>query len=116
VVDDDIFIAWIIQGIVERAGFENVRAYDDPAVALCEATRSAPPALVVTDFDMPGMNGVELLSRIEKQHPGIKGIIISGNAENIRSIQNKHQVLAKDGTLEERLKASINDLQLQRKP
>jgi CheY-like chemotaxis protein len=34
--------------------------------------------VVVTDYKMPKMNGVEFITRLRKQHPGVAVILISG--------------------------------------
>jgi CheY-like chemotaxis protein len=56
-----------------------IEVYADPQIAL-EVIRANPrPAIVVTDFNMPGMSGLELLREIDEHHPGINGIISTGN-------------------------------------
>ena len=46
--------------------------------------------MVVTDINMPIMNGLELLAEIAKQHPGLKSIVVSayGDMDNIRIAMN----------------------------
>ena len=46
--------------------------------------------MVVTDINMPIMNGLELLAEIAKRHPGLKSIVVSayGDMENIRIAMN----------------------------
>ena len=39
--------------------------------------------LVVTDYKMPRMNGVELIARLRKQFPSIPVILISGFADSL---------------------------------
>ena len=34
--------------------------------------------LVITDYAMPGMNGIALLRKVKEQYPGIKVIVMSG--------------------------------------
>jgi len=40
-----------------------------------------PVDLVVADFQMPGMNGLELLDEVSRLYPDIRGAILSGHAE-----------------------------------
>ena len=42
-----------------------------------EFLRHAPVDLVVTDFKMPGMNGVELLRKLEELAPGTPNILVT---------------------------------------
>ena len=39
--------------------------------------------IVVTDYKMPKMNGVELIVRLRKQHPGTAVILISGFTDTL---------------------------------
>jgi len=37
--------------------------------------------LVISDVDMPNLNGVQLVERIRKDHPSVQIILMSGNLE-----------------------------------
>ncbi|MGD8524532.1 MAG: response regulator, partial [Desulfobacterales bacterium] len=53
---------------------------------------------VVTDMQMPGMNGVQLLAEIMKRHPDIVRIILSGQLDQemiLQTVRSAHQHLAK---------------------
>jgi CheY-like chemotaxis protein len=39
--------------------------------------------LVVTDYKMPGMDGVELISRLRQLHPAVPVILLSGFADTL---------------------------------
>ena len=47
------------------------------ALAAAQSYKS-PINLLLTDFEMPKMNGLELASRIQKERPGIKVLMMSG--------------------------------------
>ena len=54
--------------------------------------------VVVTDMRMPGMDGVELMTEIRRQHPTASRIVISGindQEEIARCLETTHQFLAK---------------------
>ncbi len=54
--------------------------------------------VIVSDMRMPGMNGVELLKRVQDEHPGAVRIILSGQTEEETAIQVvpiAHQFLSK---------------------
>jgi len=42
------------------------------------ALRAGPADLVVTDLDMPGMNGIELIRHLRIEHPQLPVVVISG--------------------------------------
>jgi two-component system, cell cycle sensor histidine kinase and response regulator CckA len=60
VVDDDLSLRKIVYRILESGGYD-VLAASSGAEALAICRRSSPPIdLLVTDYNMPGMNGLEL--------------------------------------------------------
>jgi len=62
VVDDEIALAGVVAGYLEREGFQVVQAHDGPtAVELAESLR---PDLIVLDVMLPGFDGVEVCRRI----------------------------------------------------
>lgn len=59
--------------------------------------------VVVSDMRMPGMDGVELLSKVKQAHPDTIRIALSGHAEMemlLESVQVTHQFLAKPSDAE----------------
>src|SRR4029453_17780204 len=57
-----------------------------PDEALGAIASNGPYAVVLSDFRMPGLNGVELLQKIKILNPSTVGILLSGNAEAARSM------------------------------
>lgn len=78
VVDDDPDILQLIQHVLEIEGFE-VKAFTDPEIALFEFNHAERrPQMVVTDYCMNPMNGLELLAKCREKQPNIKSVVISG--------------------------------------
>jgi CheY-like chemotaxis protein len=78
VVDDDPDILKLIQHVLELEGFDVV-SFKNPQDALLEFNRAAKrPGLLVTDYCMEPMNGLELIQRCREAQPNIKTIMISG--------------------------------------
>jgi len=71
-VDDDVLILQALSRILEAEGYE-VIAHDDPLAATNEKNYVA----VITDFMMPGMNGIELLSAIRKSNPQAVRVLLT---------------------------------------
>jgi DNA-binding response OmpR family regulator len=67
VVDDDPTVAEVVTGYLERAGFAVDRAADGPEALRLAAGR--PPALVVLDLMLPGMDGLEVCRRLRAAAP-----------------------------------------------
>ncbi len=82
VVDDDESLRWVTQAQLQQSGYD-VAAAADGASAL-EQIRNAPPDLVITDLQMPGMTGLELLKAIRAEYPEIIVIMETafGTVEN----------------------------------
>ncbi|MCC7236927.1 MAG: sigma-54-dependent Fis family transcriptional regulator [Bryobacterales bacterium] len=75
VVDDDDNLRWVLQTQLEEMGYSVVTASGGEA-ALEEMDRE-PPSLVLTDWKMPGMSGIDLLDRMRRLHPEIPAVIIT---------------------------------------
>lgn len=71
VADDSVSMRRLVSGIVRGFGLEVVEARNGTEALQQMAT--ALPALVITDYHMPGMNGIELLRRM-RQDPELKDV------------------------------------------
>jgi DNA-binding response OmpR family regulator len=63
IADDDRTSTLMLERTLERWGFDVVVAHDGAAAWACIAG-DAPPALVIVDWMMPGIDGVELCRRL----------------------------------------------------
>ena len=79
VVDDDKNIRMTLSTFLESAG-HSVQQAADAASALAALFREPDIALVLTDFRMAEMNGLELLERIKQQHPDTLVILMTAYA------------------------------------
>ena len=64
-VDDSQTMLSSISGVLKKAGLEAATA-DSGEKALDMVNRGLAPCLVITDYHMPGMNGVELIGKLRK--------------------------------------------------
>ena len=62
VVDDDAMSRRVLARLLSAAGY-NCRVSNDGSEAL-ETIHARPPSLLLLDFDMPGLNGAEVLRRL----------------------------------------------------
>ena len=76
IVDDDFAMRSSISEIARMWGF-NVRSAEDGFSALA-AIRQETPDILLSDLNMPGMSGFELLSVVRRRFPEIKVIAMSG--------------------------------------
>ncbi len=61
-IEDDPDIARVIETYLRRGGFDVEVVYDGPSGLECAL--AAPPALIVLDLMLPGLDGFELLKRL----------------------------------------------------
>ena len=83
VIDDDQSIRWILQRALTNAGF-NVVAFETASTALMQFKRAEArdkPALLVSDFRMPGINGFELLKQVKNIDANIPVIIMTAYSD-----------------------------------
>jgi DNA-binding response OmpR family regulator len=76
VVDDDRDACEALGGFLEESGFA-VEAVGDGAHALARLDRRLPD-LVLTDLQMPGMSGLELIRRIQSRQKSPPVILVTG--------------------------------------
>jgi len=82
VVDDEPMLLELAAAILQPLGY-NVRTFRDPRVALKEFP-AARPAVIVTDYAMGEMNGLDLVRECKRVNPKQKMILVSGTVdENI---------------------------------
>ena len=81
VVDDDPAVREMLTDILSAEGHRIAEAGDGQEALV--AIRRAPPDLVVTDLLMPTMGGLKLIGEIQKNHPAVRIIAISGGARGM---------------------------------
>src|SRR6056297_3111259 len=75
VIDDEEANLVVLRSILTRAGYRNVHTLNDPVGAV-ERFREVRPDLVVTDFHMPVMDGLEVLRALRPLMPGYLPVLM----------------------------------------
>lgn len=79
-VDDEVTLTQLAEAILRPAGY-GVRSFQDPAAAWESFIREeVKPILLVTDYAMGRMNGLELIERCKAAAPELKTLMVSGTA------------------------------------
>ncbi len=81
IVDDDEMMRKLTRRTLEKMGFAQIYAAKDGAEAL-DLARSQHPHVIISDYDMPTMHGLQFLKAI-RQEPGLEKagfIMLSGVA------------------------------------
>jgi DNA-binding NarL/FixJ family response regulator len=76
IVDDDALLRMSLLQTLTHAGFK-VRSVDGGHAALSEIARETPD-LLLSDLNMPGLSGFELLSVVRRRFPEVHVIAMSG--------------------------------------
>lgn len=78
VVDDKPALVDLAKIGLEAAGY-SVRGFSNPVEVLAAIQNGAPiPDILMTDFEMPQMNGLQLIRECRLLHPHLKTIMVSG--------------------------------------
>jgi CheY-like chemotaxis protein len=80
-VDDNAHGLSARRSVLEELGATIATA--STASEALDALAHQPFDLVVTDYKMPRMNGIELIARLRKQSPGLPVILISGFVDSL---------------------------------
>jgi FixJ family two-component response regulator len=84
VVDDDRSILRSLEQLLESADYP-VRVFTS-GTALLQSGCVSELACLISDIDMPGMDGFELLRLVHEARPGLPMIIITGYPETLKRL------------------------------
>lgn len=82
IVDDQRDILRLLRSTLETLKNVEIKIFESPSgeEALLESTRHTVD-LLIADYKLPGMNGIELMHKVRVRHPEAKVIFISGMTE-----------------------------------
>jgi CheY-like chemotaxis protein len=78
VAEDEAVVRNLLRLMLSKEGYAVLTANDGrEALEICKRFKD-PIHLLLTDLNMPRMNGLQLAERVREQRPGIKIMIMSG--------------------------------------
>lgn len=81
VVDDSKLMRHLLQRILEQAGHE-VEVWDDVTAAeIPDLIKAAAPDLIISDYQMPGCNGLTLVRMARKTRPELPVVILTATRD-----------------------------------
>ena len=83
VVDDDSMLRECLAALLAAAGFEIIQAEDGLDALEKYRAHQCSIALVITDIEMPRLNGIETTKRLREINPLVKVIISSGSGKDV---------------------------------
>ncbi len=94
VVDDEASIRQVLRDNLSRKGYRVVTAGDGAGAAVVFARDPGQVRLVITDLDMPFMDGLELLRAVRRMKPGIPVIVSTGAGAGKAALQRLAEIKA----------------------
>jgi DNA-binding response OmpR family regulator len=110
VSDDEVAVLYLVTSLMQMEGYVVLSASDGRQALELSREYPGPIDLVITDVEMPRLNGTDLCSHLLEERPGIKVLVMSGaDVNDLRRANVAAPVLAKpfDGRV---LKASVRTL------
>lgn len=88
IVDDDKSIRWVIEKALQKTAM-TTRSFQNPKELLA-ALQYEIPSVLITDIRMPGMNGLELLSKIQADYPELPVIVMTAHSDLDSAVATFH--------------------------
>jgi CheY-like chemotaxis protein len=81
IVDDEPSVCAVLVSLLTNLGYEPVAMVDPQAALRLMEVRDSRPDVLITDFAMPHMSGLELIRRGRALQPQLKTILASGEID-----------------------------------
>ena len=95
-VDDNVLVRNLVRLSLQSAGFDVVAAADGIEALALSRNYPARIDVLLTDFDMPNLDGISLAEQIKMERPDIQILIMSGRLSGPVRVNNAEiTVLAK---------------------
>lgn len=91
IVDDDETIISTLKTLLYVEDFNGAEFFTEPELAL-EYLKETAPDLIISDFMMPKMNGLEFLSKANELYPEVSKILLTGYADKENAIRAINEV------------------------
>ena len=91
IVDDDILVTKALGILLKIEGFKNVQLFNNPVLAV-DYIKENKPSVVISDFLMPEMNGIDFLLEVKKYYNDISLILLTGYADKENAIRAINEV------------------------
>jgi len=90
-VDDEKMVTSAFKTLLKVEGYDDVHLFNSPNDAI-EFLRYEKPDLIISDFVMPDMNGIEFLSEAKKLYPEVSTILLTGYADKENAIKAINEI------------------------
>ena len=91
VVDDEKMVTSAFKTLFKVEGFSDIHLFNNPREAV-EFLKTNAPDLIISDFIMPEMNGLEFLTEAKKLYPEVSMILLTGYADKENAIKAINEI------------------------
>ena len=88
IIDDDEIILIMLSSLLRKSGYDPITASDGESGLIMAKNRK--PDLVITDYSMPGISGLDVVQDLARSNPGLPVIMLTAHGDvslTIKSIQ-----------------------------
>ena len=82
IVDDHAIVRFSLRILLERERFRIVGELDNGS-EVAQKVRELRPDVVVLDIGLPGLDGMEVIKRLQQQEPAPKIMVLTGQATDL---------------------------------
>jgi len=79
IIDDDKSIRWVLDKALSQEGLETTTF--ESGETIFRKLEKQQPDVIITDIRMPGIDGLELLSKVHHQYPDLPVIVITAHSD-----------------------------------
>ncbi len=91
IVDDEKMVTSSFKTLLRVEGFSDINCFNNPIEAV-EFLKTNTPDIIISDFIMPEMNGLEFLREAKKLYPEVSMILLTGYADKENAIRAINEI------------------------
>lgn len=91
IVDDEKIVTSAFKTLLKVEGFSDVNCFNNPEEAV-QFLKENEPDIIISDFLMPQMNGLEFLTRAKEIYPEVSMILLTGYADKENAIKAINEI------------------------
>ena len=91
IVDDEKMVTSSFKTLLKVEGYSDVNCFNNPVEAV-EFLKSNMPDIIISDFIMPEMNGLEFLTEAKRLYPEVSMILLTGYADKENAIRAINEI------------------------
>lgn len=96
VVDDTDSMAICVKAFLNAEGYAGTETFGCPLKALNRIREQGCPAFIISDYEMPSMNGANFLDSVIRQYPHASGVIMTGHSAVPPDVAARFTVIRKN--------------------